>query len=81
MIETGIVLGCFLGWIVAIRACHWQAKASHAIGRHTIHEAFLVGLCMLRSGVLESKIYDATLARVEHQQQGTLSPQETTATA
>jgi hypothetical protein len=73
MIEAGIVLLCSLGWIVALCRCDWQAKTSHDTGRQSIHEAFLVGLCMLRSGVLESTIYDATLAHVEHQQQGTLS--------
>ena len=80
MMEIGLILVCFLGWMVAIRAGHWQAKTSHAIGGDTLHETFLVGLCMLRSGVLEGKLYDATLARVEPQRQGAPGSEETTAT-
>jgi hypothetical protein len=34
-----------------------------------MREALLLGLCLLRSGVLETQIYDATVAHVEHHTQ------------
>jgi hypothetical protein len=31
---------------------------------HLLRETLLLGLCLLRSGVLETQLYDATVARV-----------------
>jgi hypothetical protein len=36
---------------------------------HLLRETLLLGLCLLRSGVLETQLHDATVARVEQQTQ------------
>jgi hypothetical protein len=36
---------------------------------HLLRETLLLGLCLLRSGVLETQLHDATVARVEHHTQ------------
>lgn len=37
---------------------------------HHVQEALLLGLCLLRFGVLETRLYDATMARIEGYPQG-----------
>ena len=36
---------------------------------HLLRETLLLGLCLMRSGVLETQLHDATVARVEQQTQ------------
>jgi hypothetical protein len=36
---------------------------------HLLRETLLLGLCLMRSGVLETHLHDATVARVEQQTQ------------
>jgi len=37
---------------------------------HHVQEALLLGLCVLRFGVLETRIYDAIMTRIEGYPQG-----------
>jgi hypothetical protein len=43
---------------------------------HHVQEAFLLGLCLLRFGALESRLYDTTMARIEGSLQGACANRE-----
>ncbi|HEY7493764.1 MAG TPA: hypothetical protein VIH59_21980 [Candidatus Tectomicrobia bacterium] len=45
----------------------WPVQPSYdsITGCHTVQEALLIGICLLRSGVLETMLYDATMAHSE----------------
>lgn len=67
------VLLAFCSGVVALRHGRRPTTSSHdRTGCHTVQEALLVGICLLRSGALETILYDATMAHTPCRQQGAL---------
>jgi hypothetical protein len=65
----------FMGGIVVLRYLNWRTAPSHdTTGCLSVPEALLLGVCLLRSGALESVVYDATLARNTCQKRGASRP-------
>jgi hypothetical protein len=55
----------------ATRALATPSQASHDTqGCYVVQEALLLGLCLLRSGALETRLYDAMMACIERREQG-----------
>ena len=53
-----------------------EIQPSDKRGCHHVQEALLLGLCLLRFGVLETRIYDTIMARIEDYPQGACTNRE-----